>query len=188
MIGYIKGKVLFKGHDFLTVDANNVGYRVFVSIKTLERAKKGAEIELFTWLYLKRNTIELCGVPSQEEFEVFEVLEKMAGIGPKSALAMSAAGSLENLKTMIENGDQEFLKSLSGIGKKRIQRVLLELTGKIKEIKKTEDIFEEDEVFHSLIALGFPKTEVKKVLSSIDDEIKDSQERVKIALKLLKSF
>lgn len=184
MIGYVKGKIIAKGRDFLIVGSNGVGYKVFVSKNTLTMSEKKAEIEFFTWPYLKRETIELYGCPSEKEFEVFQVLEKMSGIGPKTALSLASFGSLEKLKKALEQKDDKLFVQVKGMGQKRLQRLMLELTGKVGNMEK-KDSFPKDEAFQALVSLGFPKKSIESALSQVPENVKDLQKRIKQALKFL---
>lgn len=184
MIGYIQGKILQKGEDFLIVEAGGIGYKVFVSEKTLEKIpKKQTKVELFVWPYLKRTTIELYGCLTQKEFDIFEALEGLPGIGPRTALSLASFGSLQELKRAIKKGDTN-LTRIKGIGKKRLQRLMLELTGKLENFKR-EDPSEKDEVLQALLFLGFSKKEAKVALSEVSKNIENTQERLREALKIL---
>jgi len=186
MIAYLKGKVLFKGENFLIVDVNGTGYKVFVSRKTFEQAEEDSLIELFVFSYLKRETIELYGCSGQKEFKLFETLEKMPGIGPKTAISLAGFGSPEELVKAIEQKDEKPSPLLKGIGKKRIQRLFLELTGKIKEGGKQKPEFsEKQEALEALLGLGFPSQRAKRVLSEMPPEIEKTEDRVEQALKIL---
>ena len=185
MIGYLKGEILLKHKDFLIVNVNGVGYKVFVSECSLEKTLKNkSEIELFVFPYLKRETIELYGCLTQKEFELFQLLEKMAGIGPKTALSLASFGSLADLKKAIEKEGAAQHKLFKGIGRKRLQRLSLELTGKVQDLKK-KDFPTEDEAFQALLALGFPGSAVKIALSHVPKSIKNTKERIKMGLKFL---
>lgn len=186
MIGYIKGKIILKGEDFLIVESNGVGYKVFVSQEALKKAGKSqSQIEVFVWPYLKRTTIELYGCLTQKEFEVFEVLEGMVGIGPKTALSLAAFGSLKNLKTAIEKKDAN-IKEIKGVGPKRLKRLMVELTGKIGDFQKKKKAFPQDnEVLQGLLGLGFSKKAVRSALSQISNKVKDPEQQLQEALKIL---
>jgi len=185
MISYLKGKVIYKGRDHLIVDANNIGFSVFLSEKDLEKAPEpGEEIELFCVLYIKKETLELYGLLTQEKLETFKILDKISGIGPKIALALCSIGSLEEIKKAVESQDKKFLKQTRGIGGKKRQMIILDLTGKITQLKpKASKI--EDEAVEALINLGFSRQNVKMVLEKLPKDIEDQEQRVKQALRLL---
>lgn len=185
MISYLKGKVILKEKKFIILDVNGIGFRVFLAQKAIEKIPKiGQTIEIFTVLYLKKETIELYGLLSVKELEVFEVLDKISGIGPRIALALSSLGSLEEIKRIIETQDKKFIEQTKGIGRKKRQMIILELTGKTKELNKKEP-FLKDEAFQALVALGFSQRDVREVLSKIPKDIKETEQRIKQALKFL---
>ena len=148
----------------------------------MEKISLQKEIKVFTRLFLRREQFSLYGFLSPRELEIFDILESISGIGPKTALLLSSFGSLQELKKAIEKG-----KIPKGISKKKLQRVLLELTGKIKEIseKETEKEKTEREILETLKSLGFSLFEAKEALSKIPPHFKEPEERLKEALKIL---
>jgi len=184
MIGYLKGRILSKTINCVVVEVNNIGYRVLISPAGLKKLALGSEAEFFTWTYLRRETIDLYGCLSQQEFELFGLLEKMPGIGPKTALILASAGSLENLKKAIEQKDKEFLDKVKGVGQKKMQRVFLELTGRLKKTEGEPNL-EDQKVLDVLIGLGFQKNVAKQALAALPPELKKSEEKIKEALKVL---
>lgn len=185
MISYLRGKIIVKGEDFVILDVRGVGYKIFLSgdaIKKIPKEKTSGKF--FTFPYLQRTTIELYGFFSQEELSLFDFLEALPRIGPKTALSLSALGSLENLKRAMERKDDKFLTKIKGMGKKRIQRLFLELTGKFKEMEKKAPQAKE-EAFEALLSLGFSQTAAKDGLSKVSQKFKDPKERVKEALRIL---
>lgn len=181
MINYLKGKVVYKDDKSLTLENQGIGFKVFCSQKTLDSFQEEEEIEIHTFLYLKEDRMDLYGFLKREESEVFKVLNEISGVGPKSSLYLSSYGSLENLKNEIEKGD--FHLKVKGIGEKRMQKILLELTGKIKEMEKGKEDFS-DEAISALSSLGFTKKDAKELLKKVPKEIQKTEDKVKEALKL----
>lgn len=185
MISYLEGKVVFKGRDFAILNVNGVGYKIFLAEKALKKIAKGKPLcRLFIFLCLKRTTIELYGFLSPEEMKLFEILEAIAGIGPKTALSLASFGTLEDLKKAIKEKDSKLFSQIRGMGKKRTQRLILELTDSFEEIEK-KDFPKEDEVFKGLCSLGFSKEAARTALSKVAKDIEDPKERIKEALKFL---
>ena len=136
MLSYLKGKVILREKDFVILGVNGVGFKVFLGSPSLEKISKDQTLELYCFLSLKRNTIELYGFLDSESFLLFEKLEEISGIGPKTALTLASFGSVKALQEAIEKEDREFLDKIKGMGRKRIQRIILELTGDFKRVKK----------------------------------------------------
>ncbi len=185
MIAYLKGKIEQKAEDFVIVGVDGIGYKVFCSHNVLEKLSENKEIKLLTHLYLKEGIMDLYGFLFSKERELFKILLGISGIGPKAALAITSVGSEEQLKKAIETNDQKFFEGIKGLGKKKIQKIILELTGKFKEITKTKLIDKpKDEEVRTLISLGFSSRRAKEVLSQVPEGIESSQERIKQALKI----
>lgn len=164
------------------VEIAGIGYKVFCSPNTLKNISEGAEIKIFTHLHLKEDAAELYGFLNQEELGLFETLNEISGIGPKTAMMLASLGSLEKLKEIMESG--KLPPEIKGIGQKRMQKILLELTGKIKELKKPNEADSADDAAEALASLGFPKQKVREVLAKIPGDI-SKEERIKMALKIL---
>lgn len=185
MISYLQGKLLFKKDKFIIIDVNNVGYKVFLSKKSILKLPEiGQNLELFCFLDVKETSLNLYGFLNYEELEFFEILNDIRGIGPKAAIELSSLGPLEKIKERILNQDEKLFSSIPGIGQKKAMTIILELTGKIKNISK-ERLPGGDEVEDALVGLGFPRQKIKEVLLKIPKDIQDTQERIKEALKFL---
>ncbi len=182
MIYYLKGKVEIKEEKFAVIEVAGIGYKVFCSPNTLKKFDENKEFRVLCFLVFKEGLVELYGFLKDEELKLFEILNEISGIGPKTAMLLASLGPLEKLKEIIEKG--ELPQEIKGIGGKKAQKILLELTGKVKEIKKPQKIIKSNEVLDALISLGFSKKVVEEALSMISEEITES-EKIKQALKIL---
>lgn len=185
MIAYLQGKLILKKEKFIILDVNGVGYKVFLSQKSISKLPGiGENLKLFCFLNVGENFLNLYGFLGEKELEFFEFLEQIRGIGPKAALEISSLGPLEKIKGKILSEDEKIFEGIPGIGKKKAMAIILELTGKIKSESKKEKSAG-DEVEDALLNLGFSKQKIKEALSKIPKEIKESQEKIKQALKFL---
>ncbi|MBI2123667.1 MAG: Holliday junction branch migration protein RuvA [Candidatus Wildermuthbacteria bacterium] len=186
MISYIKGTVIARGSDYIITDAGGIGYKVFLAQNRMGFFSVGKEVEIWCHLHIRQDeTLELYGLESLEMLELFETLKGISGIGPKAALRLSSLGTKEQLQEAIEKGDASFFAGVHGIGQKKIQKVILELTGKLKTLKQ-ENGKEDDDAVDALVALGFSRQKAKEALSKIPQDVSSLQERVKEALKIAK--
>ena len=199
MISHLKGKVILKKElskeRFVVLDVQGVGFKVFLSKKNFERISGESaspalekDIELFCYFYVRENVMDLYGFMDWEEREVFELLIGISGVGPKAAIEISCLGPLEKLKKEIDKGDGKIFEGIPGIGKKRIAKILLELSGKIKGFDKSARSGlsgEADPCIDALGNMGFSKTEARQALDDIPESI-GYEERIKQALKILK--
>lgn len=185
MISYLSGKVILRKEKFVVLDVNGVGYKVFLSKKSILKLPEiNQNLKLFCFQDVKENAIDLYGFFSYQELEFFETLNDIRGIGPKAAIEISSLGTLESLKDKILNQDETIFQSIPGIGQKKAMSIILELTGKIRNVTK-DKISRGDEIEDTLMGLGFTRQQAAGVLPKIPKEVKDPQERIKQALKLL---
>ena len=106
------------------------------------------------------------------------------GIGPKSAIAILASGSVISITRAIEDGNAKYLQKFPGIGPKASQQIILDLKGKIvfeKQTVKTANLIEVEE---ALEALGYKQKEIKKVIPKLDAS-KETNQLIKDALAMM---
>jgi holliday junction DNA helicase RuvA len=183
MIAYLSGKIILKKDKFIILGVNNIGYKVFMNRQgMITLPENGGNLNVFTYQNVKEEALDLYGFLTYEGLEFFETLMDIRGVGPKSALDISALGSLEKIKDRILKQDEKVFEGIPGIGSKKAMTIILELTGKIKMLdghKKGSSDPAED----TLMQLGFSKQQAKDALSQVSS--KDPEERVKQALKTL---
>jgi len=175
---------LSKGDESIIIDVHGVGYEVFLEENYLKRMEKGQSVELFICMYVRETKMELYGFPSLQQVAFFELLEGISGVGPKIALSLVRFKTPENLKIEVEQRGDDLVKEIKGVGKKKLKRVLLELTGKIKSISAGV-ISERKQGVHALRNLGFSKEEAEKAITKVSLDIKDQNKVVEEALKWL---
>ncbi|MDD5098197.1 MAG: Holliday junction branch migration protein RuvA [Candidatus Pacebacteria bacterium] len=185
MISHILGKIIYKDDKKVILDKSGIGFDVHMSPSDLRAVNVGQERDVYTYLFLGEKIIELYGFLTPERLELFKTLKSVQGVGPKTAMSLAVAGSLEKLKESLEQG--ELPEDVKGVGVKRLQKILLEITGKIKEIKKptASKKIKKDDIFDALVALGFSKQEVADAVAMVSEDIIGAEKRLKEALKYL---
>ena len=184
MISYIFGKIIIRKDKYIVVETNNIGYKVFLSQKTFSKIPEiGQDIKLFCHLDVKENSLTLYGFLSVEELEFFEMLGTIRGIGPKAGLEISVLGPLEKIKDRVLNHDEDIFEGIPGIGKKKAMTIILELSGKIKDLSKNRKV---DEAEEAIVNLGFTRQQAKEALKGIPLDL-NSEERIKRGLSVLGS-
>ena len=175
MIGFLRGRVAHLFADCCLLDVGGVGYRVYIASATRSRLHTGEEATLFTHLSVREDALTLYGFFSQEEYDVFEQLISVSGIGPKVALGILSAITVDKLCTAIHGQQLTVLTKLPGIGKKSAQRLILELKDKIAagaESADLEDVSDMpvigddtvSEATAALLSLGYSQAEIDPVL------------------------
>ena len=184
MISFLNGKIILKQDKFIILEVNNIGYKVFLSQQTLFKLPEiGETIKLFCFQNVREDALDLYGFLAYDELEFFETLNDIRGVGPKAALEISAVGPLEKIRDKILKQDENVFAGIPGIGQKRAMTIILELTGKIKTLGQKNS--SADEAENALTQLGFSKQQARDALSRVPSNIKDGEERVKLALKNL---
>ena len=183
MISYLSGNIILKKDKFVIVEVAGIGYKVFMSRQSLLKLPEvGQSVKLFTFQNVKEEALDLYGFLTYGEFEFFEILMDIRGVGPRSALDISQLGSLDKIKERVLQQDEKIFEGIPGIGAKKAGTIILELTGKIKILGKTRSA---DEAENALIQLGFTKQQAKEALGFVPPEIKKTEDRFKAALKFL---
>ena len=186
MISYIKGTVIARGPDYIITDTGGIGYKIFLAQNRIGFFSVGKEAEVWCYLHIRQDeTLELYGLESPEMLELFETLKGISGIGPKAALRLSSLGTKEQMREAIERGDASFFSGVHGIGQKKVQKVILELTGKLKTLHQSSEVQEDADAIDALVALGFSRQKAKEALSKIPQGLA-LKEKVKESLKIAK--
>ncbi len=187
MIYSISGKLLLKRESFAVLETGGVSFKVFTSAGVLAALPEiGREVKLFTYLHVRENLLELYGFEDLKALDLFERLNNINGIGPKSALGILGVAKIDQLVAAINEGRTELLTRASGVGKKTAERVILELKGKLTLLSapQTLSLMESDlDLEETLVSLGYSKAQAKAAISKIDSKITNFKDRLKEALK-----
>jgi len=188
MIAHIEGEIIYSNDKFFVISTNGVGYRVFATPDTLSLYKNEEKIEVWTYMAVRENSMDLYGFVSKEEMDFFDLLLNVSGVGPKSALSILGLAPIETLKRAIATGDLTYLNKVSGIGKKTAERIIVELRDKLLTYKgedSTNALHEESDIIEALKALGYSQKEARDSVNKIPAEIQGTKERIKEALKFM---
>lgn len=145
MIGFLRGKIVQLLTDYCLIDVMGVGYRVFVTATTRAKLRVGEEATIYTYMSVREDDISLYGFATQEEYDMFQLLITVSGIGPKVALGALSASTPDRISIAIAQKQSAVLTKLPGIGKKSAERLILELKDKVKISSKSADTFDIDE-------------------------------------------
>lgn len=183
MYSYLQGLVTEVKANYVTLEANGIGYQLFVPNPYLFRFGETAKIYIYQ--KVAEDEISLFGFESLEQKELFLQLISVVGIGPKSAKAILAAGTVVEIQGAIQSGNAKYLQKFPGIGPKASQQIILDLQGKIDlnaSLPIVGDVL--SEVDEALQALGYNAKEIKKILPKLDAK-KPINELIKDALKFM---
>src|ERR1700756_5056161 len=133
MIAHLNGTVAGVGLDGAVIEVGGVGLRVQCTPDTLAKLKPGEPARVATALVVREDSLTLFGFATDDERNVFELLQTASGVGPRLALAMLAVHSPDALRRAVSTEDLGALTMGPGIGRKGAQRIVLELAGKLGE-------------------------------------------------------
>ena len=173
MFSYLIGKVDTIMKDSIELEVNNQGYKIFTP--NPYAFKLGEELKVYTHLHIKDEVLTLYGFREKEEKELFLKLISVSGIGPKSANAILATGSVSMIAQAINKGDAKYLTKFPGIGMKSAQQIILDLKGKLVVNEYSGNYLVLDEVHDALLALGYSDKDINKVLPQLDSSKSTNQ-------------
>jgi len=188
MIAGLKGTLQALGSEWAIVNVGGIGFQVYMPTSTLSTLGKiGEEVELHTHLHVREDNATLYGFATAEELGLFQTLIGVSGLGPKLALAMLSAMSVEKLAMAIATSSADLLSEIPGIGKKTAHRLILELKEKIGAgwLAAPAELAEENaDVVAALTSLGYSIREATRAVATLPPDQKLSlEEKIKLALQ-----
>lgn len=187
MIARITGVVIEKEEKALVVDVHGVGYRVFAAFSLREQTPLGSEATFVIYDHRTDSDQVLFGFESVSDREYFELLLRVPSIGPKTAMGILDAAPIAVLSQAIHTGDMSLLTSLSGVGKRTAERIVVELKGKIGELPDSASFTlhrgVHQETADALVAIGFTVSQARQAVSKLPEDIASVEEGIKAALK-----
>ena len=199
MYSYIIGKVISKTKNILILENNNIGYEIYMTEIALSELNIDEEAKIYTYYNVSQDNISLFGFKNLEEKKMFENLISVSKIGAKTAIGILSSISTAEFAIAIITNDINRLSKLPGIGKKTAQRIVLEITDKVKteEIIFTEEkennvnknfgsiTEKEKDVVEALKVLGYNIKEIENVMKTLDIN-SSTEDMIKQALKILR--
>ncbi len=189
MIAGLHGKVETTGGDWAIIYVGGISFQVYMPTSTLSTLGAiGEEVRVHTYLHLREDNATLYGFASADELGLFQTLIGVSGLGPRLALAMLSAMSVEKLAMAIATGSVEMLTTVPGIGKKMADRLILELKEKVGAglvaTPAAQIAQESAEVMAALISLGYSVNEATSAVSALPASADLSlEEKIKLALQ-----
>ena len=180
MIAHLIGTVAGVSPDGAVIDVGGVGLRVQCTPDTLAALRPGETARVATSLIVREDSLTLFGFGSEDERNVFELLQTASGIGPRLALAMLAVHSPDALRRAVATEDLNALTMVPGIGRKGAQRIVLELKDRLgapgevfgigaAPARKTEPSWR-DQVQSGLTNLGWSARDAEAAVAAVEAE------------------
>ena len=197
MIAHLSGVVRRAGPDFVVLDVGGVGYLVTVAAQTRQSLPPpGGNVELHVHTHVREDQLALYGFASVDELELFDMLIQVDGVGPKVALNILGASSLEVLKRAIMAEDAAPIRRASGVGPRTAAKVIIELKPRLDAVAALEavpraaaaagDGAVPKAVESALRNLGYSAQEARAGIESVDwKDSPSTQEALATALRSL---
>ena len=196
MIAYIKGNIEIKTKEYIIIEVNGIGYKIFMSSSAINELEQGKTAKIYTYLKVKEDDVSLYGFLNNEELVTFELLIGVGGIGAKSAITILSNITPSKFALAVITNNVNALKKLPGIGPKTAQRIILELKDKMKTQEAIEDEESPLEVaisldnkandaIEALCVLGYARRDIENVITKIDTSNLTVEDIIKQGLKYL---
>ena len=204
MISYIRGELCDIEEQKAIVDVNGVGYGIYMPQQALSLLPPmGQQVKIHTYLNIREDAMQLFGLLTKEDLNVFRLLIGVNGIGPKAGLNILSCLSPDELRFAVLSGDAKAISATPGIGKKTAEKLILELKDKlnIKDMLEhaahggdSEDLASgtdtasntmQAEAVQALTALGYGSAESLRAVKKSSPECSSVEDILKEALKFL---
>lgn len=200
MYEYIKGKLAYRGLEYVVVENSGIGYKVMTSEHTATQLQAGEEVTLFTELIVREDYMGLCGFSTREELKVFQLLTTISGIGMKVALSVLSKMPYMDLTRAIMMGDVKSLQKAPGIGAKTAQRIVLELKDKLsksleniplplemaaEEVRMMGQEQNLRDAMDAMIQLGYRPADVEKIFAAMGNVNGTVEDLIRQALSMV---
>ena len=186
MITYLKGSLVESLPTRVILDVQGVGYEILIPLSSFQRLPEpGQQVKLLTHLSIREDAHVLYGFMSNAERDLFRLLiTTVSGIGPKIALNILSGMNVTALRGAVANGDVKALASITGVGKKTAERIVVELKDKLGpaaawEARSAQEGATEEEAkvldaVSALVALGYKQAEahdqIRAALAMLGEE------------------
>lgn len=181
MIGSIHGSVIDQGDNWTILEtASGVGYRIVIGSQVF---LPGTQLRLYTHHHVREDASDLYGFQSLEDLRVFELLITVSGVGPKIGQTIVTTLGREAIADAVGNNQPVIFKSVSGVGQKMAEKIIVELRNKLTATPGS-GTGGSSELFDALMSLGYKQQEILETLKEIDGTAPTS-EQLKQALRRL---
>ncbi len=186
MIGYLTGNIKhIDDKSIILQTSSGVGYEIFSPLNVLISLKEGEDLNLWVHTHVREDQISLFGFLDHADREMFRKLTSVSGVGPKSGLAALSVASNSSLIRAIESGKADIFPKIPGLGKKTIEKIIIELRGKFDahEMSKSDT----DNVRDARLALetlGYNARDISETLNTLSSDL-DMNSLIRESLKIL---
>jgi len=174
MIGRLEGRLHQLGPGEVIVEAGGVGWLVQIGPRTYQDLVGRERATLWTHLVVRSDALTLFGFAGPDELALFQRLIGVAGVGPRTALAVLSGMTPEQFLATVEEGNAASLRKVPGVGKKTADRIILELKGLLPAAPGEAAAPVSEDAISALVNLGYSRKEAEKaVMGALADGVED---------------
>lgn len=181
MIEYIQGILISKTPTSVVIDSNGIAFSINITIPAYEiLPSPNSNTKIITHLHIKENPFSfvLYGFSDEREREMFRYIISISGIGPKTAMNILSAMGCKELTELITSGNYTPLTTISGVGRKTAERLVLELKDRISkgatdflpsQFNKdaSGELSRSSSIISALVSLGYSRVEADKLIKKL---------------------
>jgi Holliday junction DNA helicase RuvA len=187
VIGRLSGDVHQLSPGEVVVEAGGVGYLVSTTLRAFNDLARSERAALWVHTVVRDDAIVLYGFLERAELETFQRLISVAGVGPRTALAVLSALSPAELASAVEGGDTARLQRTPGVGRKTAHRIVLELRGSLA-VAPTAGPDQRTDAVSALVNLGYAERAAQRAVDAALGEVEGAEdlgEVLRLALQRL---
>ncbi len=211
MFEYIFGELTVKKIDYVVLDINGLGYKIYISLNTFENLVEiGNDERLYIHTNVKEDDISYYGFKKENERELFKALISISGVGPKLALAILSTYNVKEIIDIVLESNARLFTKVPGLGDKKAQKIILDLVDKVKKLNiieihneitdtvkgreivsdtsNTELLLMKEDIKLALDSLGYSNADVSKWIKDEElAEIKNIGQAIKTVLQKIQN-
>lgn len=211
MFEYIFGELTVKKIDYVVLDINGLGYKIYISLNTFENLGEiGNDERLYIHTNVKEDDISYYGFKKENERELFKALISISGVGPKLALAILSTYNVKEIIDIVLESNARLFTKVPGLGDKKAQKIILDLVDKVKKLNiieihneitdtvkgreivsdtsNTELLLMKEDIKLALDSLGYSNADVSKWIKDEElAEIKNIGQAIKTVLQKIQN-
>ncbi len=185
MIGKISGTLIeIDGNEGLVETTGGISYRIYLTPTILAQLIPTV-VHIYTYLQIREDQHVLYGFDSKDQYKMFQMLLSVDGVGPKTAHGVVTRMAVSEIISAVHQKDLQSFTKVPGLGKKTAQKILLELSSKLKTEFDISSIIEtpvNTDALDALVALGYRVYEAREMLKTVDYQLPIEQQ-IRIALQ-----
>lgn len=186
MIASVSGRVLANSLGAVTIEVGGVGLLLHTTVRTSSSLAIGNQALVYTVLIVREDSLTLYGFLDEIELQTFDLLRSVNGVGPKSALSILSALSVQEIADAVSSESDLVFRSVTGVGVKTAKLITVSLAGKLPwGSKSSSRSLANSTSVEALVGLGYSEKEATKAVNKVSNPDLTNEDVLKLALQHL---